>query len=206
MHSTVLITFAVALAIAVALPGPGILSVVSCAIAHGFESALAMIAGLVLGDLIYFTFAIGGLAALARSMGEFFYVVKLIGGVYLIWLGVKLWQQSRRERAQVDAAPRVRRGRRRSFVAGFLVTISNPKVIGFYAGLLPTFVDLGRLTLTEALTMAGVVVLTVAAIPALYAYAADRSRRFLTSSKRMKLLDRTAGTVLIASGITVATR
>ncbi len=165
-----------------------------------------MIAGLVLGDLIYFTFAIGGLAALARSMGEFFYVVKLIGGVYLIWLGVKLWQQSRRERAQVEAAPMVRRGRRRSFVAGFLVTISNPKAIGFYAGLLPTFVDLGRLTLMEAFTMAGVVVLTVAAIPALYAYAATRSRRFLTSAKRMKLLDRTAGTVLIASGITVATR
>ncbi|HVU36686.1 MAG TPA: LysE family translocator [Opitutaceae bacterium] len=206
MHPTVLVTFAVALAIAVALPGPGIFSVVSCAMAHGFRSALAMIVGLVLGDLIYFTLAIAGLAALARSMGEFFYIVKLIGGGYLIWLGVKLWRQSRHAPAQVDVARTVTRSHHRSFVAGFLVTISNPKVIGFYAGLLPTFIDLERLTLTEAFTMAGIVVLTVATIPALYAYAAARSRRFFQSARSLKVLNRTAGTVLIGSGITVATR
>lgn len=206
MHVTVLITFSLALAIAVALPGPGVFSVVSCAVAHGFKSALAMIAGLVLGDLIYFTCAIAGLAALARSLGEFFYVVKLVGGVYLIWLGVKLWRRARREPQGFETVRVPPPAHRRSFVAGFLVTISNPKVIGFYAGLLPTFIDLGRLTWSEALTMAGIVVLTVATIPALYAYAAARSRRLLGSARSLKVLDRAAGTVLIGAGVAVATR
>jgi threonine/homoserine/homoserine lactone efflux protein len=92
MHAPVLIAFAAALAVAVALPGPGIFAVVSCALGRGLRDALALIAGIVVGDLIYFAFAVLGMAALARSMGELFAVVKLAGAAYLIWLGVKLWR------------------------------------------------------------------------------------------------------------------
>ena len=63
MHPTVLAAFAVALAIAVALPGPGIFAVVSCALARGLRAALALIGGIILGDLIYFTLAVLGMAA-----------------------------------------------------------------------------------------------------------------------------------------------
>lgn len=207
MSAPLLFTFAVALSIAVALPGPGIFSIVSCAIGRGFRPALAMTSGIVVGDVIFFTLAVLGLAALARSLGELFFFVKLAGALYLIWLGVKLWRAQPEEAGDAaTGAALPQRSYGRDFVAGFLVTISNPKTIGFYAGLLPTFVDLETLTWVNAVAMGGIVVLVVALIPAAYALAAARSRRFFQSARSLRVLNRAAGTMMIGSGITVATR
>jgi threonine/homoserine/homoserine lactone efflux protein len=204
MHLSVLAAFTAALAIAVALPGPGIFAVVSCALGRGLRAALALIAGIIIGDLIYFYLAVTGLAALARSMGEFFIIVKFAGAAYLVWLGLKLWreQPAAPSAAEMPPAP----GDRRNLIAGFLVTIGNPKTIAFYAGLLPTFIDLEQLSAGDALAMGGIVVLVVGLIPAAYALAAASSRRFFRSPARLRLLNRTAGTMLIGSGVTVATR
>jgi threonine/homoserine/homoserine lactone efflux protein len=205
MHASVLLAFAAALAIAVAIPGPGIFAVVSGALGRGFREALALIVGVILGDLVYFTLAVLGLAALARSMGELFIVIKLAGAAYLIWLGVKLWRQPPVPMA-TDAGAAPQRGFRRSLVGGFVVTISNPKTIAFYAGLLPTVVDLPRLTAAEALAMAGIVVVIVGTIPAAYALAAAGSRRFFARPECLRLMNRTAGTMMIGTGVAVVTR
>jgi threonine/homoserine/homoserine lactone efflux protein len=206
MHLPVLAAFAAALAIAVALPGPGIFAVVSCALGRGLRAALAMIGGIILGDLIYFYLAVLGMAALARSMGEFFIIVKFAGAAYLVWLGIKLWREKPAEPVAADAAEATGVGDRRNLVAGFLVTIGNPKTIAFYAGLLPTFIDLEKLSAGDALAMGVIVILTVGLIPAAYAVAAAASRRFFRSPARLRMLNRTAGTMLIGSGVTVAVR
>ena len=207
MSTTLLFTFSIALSIAVALPGPGIFSIVSCAIGRGFRPALAMTAGIVAGDLIFFTLAVLGLAALARSLGELFFFVKLAGALYLIWLGIGLWRAQPSVTADQPAgAAAPRRSYGQDFAAGFLVTIGNPKTIGFYAGLLPTFIDLDRLSLANAVAMGAIVVLVVGLIPAAYALAAARSRRFFQSARSLRVLNRTAGTMMIGSGITVAMR
>jgi len=208
-----LLVFAVALAIAAGIPGPGVLAVVSCAIGRGLKAALLMTIGLVIGDLVYFTAAILGMAALAHSMGELFFIVKLAGAAYLIWLGVKLW------RAKVDLAPaaslqtdaasqplRQPRGHIGNLLAGLGVTLGNPKTIAFYAGLLPTFIDLQRLTFPTAIAMAGIVVLLVGGIIATYALVAAQARGFLGNRRYLKLVNRTAGTMMIGAGVTVATQ
>jgi threonine/homoserine/homoserine lactone efflux protein len=204
MHPSVLAAFAAALAIAVALPGPGIFAVVSCAIGRGFREALALICGIIIGDLIYFYLAVLGLAALAHSLGELFIVVKFAGAAYLIWLGVKLWRQRPAGLAAAEGAATPQRGFRRNLLGGLAVTVSNPKTIAFYAGLLPTFIDLGKLSLGDAAAMGGIVVLTVGGIPAAYAWAAAGSRRFFNHPARMKAMQRTAGTMMIGAGVTVA--
>ena len=206
MHPTVLAAFAVALAIAVALPGPGIFAVVSCAIGRGFREALALICGIIIGDLAYFYLAVLGLAALAHSMGEFFIVVKFAGAAYLIWLGVKLWRQQPAAMSASAGGVAPQHGFRRNLLGGLLVTVSNPKTIGFYAGLLPTFIDLPKLSLGDAVVMGGIVVLTVGGIPAAYAAAAARSRKFFNHPARMKAMHRAAGTMMIGAGVTVASR
>jgi threonine/homoserine/homoserine lactone efflux protein len=203
MHLSVLLAFSAALAIAVAIPGPGIFAVVSCALGRGFREALALIAGVIIGDLLYFTLAVLGMAAMARSMGEFFIVIKLAGAAYLIWLGVKLWRQPPATLSTSGtAAPQ--RGFRRSLLGGLFVTLSNPKSIAFYAGLLPTFVDLEKLSASDAFAMGLIVVLVVGAIPAAYAFAAAGSRRFLSEPSRLKIMNRAAGTMMIGTGVTVA--
>jgi threonine/homoserine/homoserine lactone efflux protein len=206
MHLPVLAAFAAALAIAVALPGPGIFAVVSCALGRGLRAALALIGGIILGDLIYFYLAVLGMAALARSMGEFFIVVKFAGAAYLVWLGIRLWREKPADPAAADATTPSVHGDRKNFVAGFLVTIGNPKTIAFYAGLLPTFIDLEKLSTGDAAAMGVIVILIVGLIPAAYAVAAAASRRFFRSPARMRMLNRTAGTMLIGSGVTVAIR
>lgn len=206
MHLPVLAAFAAALAIAVALPGPGIFAVVSCALGRGLRAALAMIGGIILGDLIYFYLAVLGMAALARSMGEFFIVVKFTGAAYLVWLGLRLWREKPAGPAAAEAPAPPAPGDGRNLAAGFLVTIGNPKSIAFYAGLLPTFIDLEKLSAGDALAMGVIVILLVGLIPAAYAVAAASSRRFFRSPARMRLLNRTAGTMLIGSGVTVAAR
>lgn len=206
MHLPVLLAFAAALAIAVAIPGPGIFAVVSCALGRGFREALALIVGVIVGDLVYFLFAVLGMAALARAMGELFIVIKLAGAAYLIWLGVKLWRQPPLTISANGESTAPRRGFWRSMLGGFLVTISNPKTIAFYAGLLPTFVDLEKLSVVDAFAMGITVVLIVGLIPAAYALAAAASRRLLNQPGRLKLMNRAAGTMMIGTGLTVAAR
>ena len=205
MHLSVLLAFSLALAITVAVPGPGIFAVVSCAIGRGFRESLALICGMVIGDLIYFTLAVLGLAALAHTMGEFFVIVKLAGAGYLIWLGVKLWRSPPAAMTEAgENAPQ--RGFKRSLLGGLMVTIGNPKAIGFYAGLLPTLINLDKLSVGETVAMEGIVVLMVGGIPAIYAYAAASSRRFFHRPARMQALQRTAGTMMIGAGVSVAAR
>lgn len=204
MHLPVLLAFAAALAVAVAIPGPGIFAVVSCALGRSFREALTLIVGVIIGDLLYFTLAVLGLAALARSLGGFFLVIKLAGAAYLVWLGLMLWRQPPAVMDTIGEAAVPPRGFRRSLLGGLMVTISNPKTIAFYAGLLPTFVDLQHLSGGEALAMGAIVVLIVGTIPATYAFAAAGSRRFLSRPDRLKVMNRAAGTMMIGAGVTVA--
>lgn len=200
------LVFAIALSIAVATPGPGIFAVTSCAIGRGFRDAVALTCGIVVGDLIFFLLAALGMTALAHSMGDLFLYVKFAGAAYLVWLGVKLW------RARVETAPDGRplparqRGFWRNALAGTALTLGNPKTIAFYAGLLPTFVDLEHLTAGDAALMMLIMLPVVGGIPTAYAYAAARARRFLNNPRRVRLMNRTAGTMMIGSGIAVAAR
>lgn len=209
-----LLIFAITLGIATAIPGPGALAIISCAIGRGLKSALIMACGLAMGDLIYFTAAILGMAALAHSLGGLFFIVKLMGASYLIWIGIKLWR-SKIEVSEIDTAPATtssenraishqQRGHLATLLGGLGVTLGNPKVVAFYAGLLPTFIDLKRLTMPNAVAMAGIVVLLVVGIMGSYGAAAAKARGFLGNRRHLKLVNRTAGTMMIGAGVTVA--
>jgi threonine/homoserine/homoserine lactone efflux protein len=205
MQVHVFAVFTLALMIAVATPGPGIFAIVSCALSRGFRDAVAMTCGMVIGDLIYFSLAVLGMAALAHSMGDFFLIVKLVGAAYLVWLGLKLWR-AKVEVAVTDPALPSTHGFGRNLVAGLTVMLSNPKAIAFYAGLLPAVVKLDQLSLGDTLVMGLIVIGVVGGIPTLYALAASRTRRFLGSSRRIKVMNRTAGTMMIGAGVAVASQ
>jgi len=180
--------------------------VVSCAVGRGLRESLALVAGMVVGDLVYFYCAVVGLAALARTSGDVFVWVKLAGAAYLVWLGLRLWLQRPAIGVEKPGSTPPRRGGWRNVLGGLAVTLGNPKAIAFYAGLLPTFIDLERLSLAESVTMGGIVVLIVAGILAAYAAAAAGSRRFLAEAGRIKLMNRAAGTMMIGAGLSVAVR
>lgn len=178
-------------------PGPGVFATLARALASGLGPALIMSAGIVTGDLVFLVLAIYGLAALAEWMSGLFTLVKLLGGAYLIWLGYRIWT-SKPDPAALRAAPR---GSSHShFLSGLAITLGNPKVILFYMGFLPTFVDLTRLGHRDVLVVAVTVSLVVGGVLLAYAVAAARARTLFTSEAAVRRLNRGAGGVMVATG------
>lgn len=205
MSISALLTFALAMLLLALSPGPGVFATVAQSLSSGFRSSLDLIAGIVAGDLLFLLAALLGLASAARLLGEFFIVVKLLGGAYLIWLGIRMWV-ARPHGASPPIGNQAGGRRRERFLSGLGITLGNPKVIVFYAGLLPNFLDVTVFSLPAALMSATVVVVVLGGVMGAYAYGADRARRLFTTPRAVRCLNRGAGTVMIGAGVAIATR
>ncbi len=183
------VPYAIALAIAAAIPGPGIAASVGKALGAGFRPALYFATGLVLGDLTYLTLAVLGLAALATAFSGLFLVIKIAGALYLAYLAVSFW------RAGIDpekVAAERGQGFWSSVLGGYSVTLSNPKTIIFYMALLPTVVDLSSVTPSRfaGLVVVTIIVLYMVVVP--YIALAAQARTFLRNPRALKTINRTA--------------
>ncbi|MEM1377101.1 MAG: LysE family translocator, partial [Pseudomonadota bacterium] len=92
MELTSFVTYAVALAIAAVIPGPGVIALVANALGAGFRHTFPMVLGLTLGDVIYLAAAVLGLAYLAQTFGAAFVIIKYCGAAYLAWMAIKMWR------------------------------------------------------------------------------------------------------------------
>lgn len=187
-----------ALAIFVASPGPGVFAVIARALSHGFLASLSFIFGVILGDLTYLSFAMLGLSAVATAFGRFFVLVKIAGGLYLIWLGISAWRSAKTIKTQELKAEK-----KQGLIAGLLLTLGNPKVILFYLGFLPTFVDLNSLSLQTALLIAALVALVILVVLGSYAFFAAKLRGFFSNRQARANLQRFSAAVLAVLGIVV---
>ena len=196
--------FAAAMVILAASPGPGVFATTARAMSSGFRPALALIWGIVLGDIIFLLFAVFGLSMVARVLGKLFFIVKICGGAYLVWLGIKIWLQ------EPEAVPTHRNSATRSnwgnFASGLLITLSNPKVILFYCGFLPTFLELSALTMIDLAIVVGMITIVLSGVLATYAFLASRARKIFTNERAVKRLNRAAGGVMVTAGVAIAVR
>ena len=177
-------------------PGPGVLTTVSKALSAGFVRTIPLILGIVLGDLLFLLFAVYGLSFVAESFHGLFGWIRIAGALYLIGLGVTLW----RTKAQAHAGP-LPYASRQSFLSGLSITLGNPKVILFYLGFLPAFMDLETLSGYDVLTVATIVSLILGSVMLLYALVASRAKALFQNDKRQKLIQQIAGTVMISAGV-----
>ncbi len=199
-----IITFSLAMFVLAATPGPGVFATVASSLSSGFRQTLFLIAGIILGDLFYLLFAIFGLSFIAQTMAEVFTLIRFVGGGYLVYLGIKIWRiapQCHLPNQPVQTLPG-----RQQFISGLFITLSNPKVIIFYCGFLPTFINLKDLPYTDIMTIAILVTLILGCILCGYSYAGSRTRRLFSSATAMRYLNRSAGAVMATTGIVIATR
>jgi threonine/homoserine/homoserine lactone efflux protein len=183
-------------------PGPAVVAISARALASGLLPAFAFNLGVVAGDLVLMLLAVFGLAAVAQALGPWFVVVRVAGGLYLIWLGWRLWTATPEAPGIEPVAPA--RAFRRNAMGGFVLTLGNPKAIVFYAAFLPTFVDLARIDGADIAIIAAVIAGVLTVTNMTYGVLAARARGLFRSARAMRNLNRGAGTMMIGAGAVVA--
>ncbi|MBC8440352.1 MAG: LysE family translocator [Deltaproteobacteria bacterium] len=196
-------SLAIAMFILAATPGPGVFATISRSLASGFVPSLAVIAGIVTGDIIFLLFAIMGMSVIAQAMGNFFVVIKIVGAAYLIFIGIKIWRSKPVQVQEIKGGKNKNYG---NFLSGLFITLSNPKVILFYCGFLPTFMDLSSLGPIDICIVAITISIVLSSVLIFYAYLANQARVFFSSTGSVKRLYRTAGGVMIVAGVAIAAK
>ena len=202
-----LLVFIGVAAIVIVIPGPDTAVVTKNVLLHGRRAALATSVGVSAGLSVWTLAAAGGVASLVRASAVAFTVLKLIGALYLIWLGVQALRAARHAHASEHAAlaPTSRAlGTLGGFRQGLLSDLANPKIGIFFTSLLPQFVDPGRPVLVPFLALGAVFVLMTLAWLSVYCLIAARAAETLRRPRVKAALDRFTGVVLIAIGIRLA--
>jgi threonine/homoserine/homoserine lactone efflux protein len=195
-------TIALAFAVAMASPGPGVMAVVSRALAFGWRGNLGFILGMVIGDLIFIVLAVSGLAALAHAFAPVFETIKYLGAAYLVWLGIKTWRAARLP-VEVAAAPP---GQAQGLVGGLVLTLANPKTMVFYLALFPAVADLPALVVRDVAVLMVIAAIILSSVMLGYSLAAARVRALLRSPRALGNLNRGVAVVMVGVGIAVAAR
>jgi threonine/homoserine/homoserine lactone efflux protein len=197
MTMLTLFTFGAAMFLLAASPGPGVFATVARALASGFGHGAVLVLGIVTGDLIFLLLAVYGLSTMAEILGSLFVFIKYAGGLYLIWLGVTIWSSSPKPVALKGIEEL---SWKKNFLSGLVITLANPKVILFYLGFLPTFVDLASLSNMDILAISLVVSTVLGSVLLCYAWAASRAGQIFKNKKALKMTNRCAGGVMITAG------
>jgi threonine/homoserine/homoserine lactone efflux protein len=204
MDIVTLAAFTVAYAIAVLVPGPGVAAVVARALGGGFGAAFPMVLGILVGDLVYLVFALFGLAAIATWFGPVFVVIKWASALYLLYIAWQFW--SAKPGSEQVGAKKDGSGWK-TFLSGFMLTMGNPKTIVFYLALLPTVIPLDKpITVVGFTELTGIVIVVLLIIGCGYAGLAAAARDFFTSSRALRVLNRTAAVIMASAAVFVIAR
>lgn len=185
-----------AMAVLATVPSVSVLAVsarsASCGFVHGAFTAM----GVVVGDLLFILLAMFGLALLVDTLGSMFFLVKYLGGVYLIWLGIAIWRARARATKIEDATDSSLLS---SFMTGLLITLGDQKAVLFYLGFLPAFIDMAAMTYFDIGAVVAITILAVGGVKLCYAYAADRAGA-LFGIKAGEAMNIIAACIMIAAG------
>ena len=195
--------FAAALFVAAGSPGPSIAALVARVISKGFRDVFPFLAAMWIGEGIWLSFAVFGLAVVAQTFHLAFVVVKWIGVAYLAWLAWKMWtapvEAKAGELPKEDSPLKL-------FVAGMAVTLGNPKIMMFYLALLPTIIDLASVTMVGWLELVATMAVILVAIDLSWVLAAAQARRLLKSRRAMRIANRVSAATMAGAAAAIAAR
>lgn len=202
MDLTALVIFAGALAISAGSPGPSIAALVARVLTRGYSDVMPFLFAMWLGEAIWLACAVFGLVAIAQTFQGLFAVIKYAGIAYLLYLAWKMWTApSTIEEHEIA----LRTSPLRMFLAGFAVTIGNPKIMVFYVALLPVIIDLSQVTLLAWAELTVTMLVVLVAVDLAWVLLASRARRFIRSPRAVRLTNRAGATVMAAAAAAMAT-
>lgn len=185
-------------------PGAGAISAMSSGLKYGFARGYWNTAGLILGIMFQFMVVGVGLGAVLAASGTAFAIVKYIGVAYLIYLGVRQFRADAAPVA-VDAGNPARSSIRELVVRGFFINASNPKGTVFLLAVVPQFIDPARQLTPQYAAIAATLAFTDTVAMAVYTLLAAKVLRLLRSSRHIRWMNRTFGSLFVVAGVFLAT-
>ncbi len=202
--ATDVLAYAIALGVAAGLPGPGITALVARSVSGGVLAGYAMLIGLIVGDLVFLTFAVFGLGLLAQTFSSVFTIIRWVSVAYLMYLAWQFWTADRQE---ITTADNSHKTLLMAAVTGLAITLSNPKAIAFYLALLPLVLDLSNISVSVLTTvLAPVAILVLLFVGSVYILGAISVRRALSSAKAQRRLHRTAALAMAGTAFSIVAR
>ena len=189
------------------VPGADMALVMRQVFVGGTALAQRTIFGNLTGLVVHATALAIGLSALLVASAEAYTIVKVAGGIYLIYLGVQSLRSARRGRGSDEvgvAGPGRAPSMRTAYLQGLISTVLNPKPALLFLTFLPQFVDETRPVVPQIAFLAGVHILVGLTWMTLYAHLVARAHRTLTRGDVHRWLESATGVVLIALGLRVA--
>jgi threonine/homoserine/homoserine lactone efflux protein len=201
MTATALLGFSLALMVAAGSPGPSIAALVARVLTGGLREVLPFLAAMWIGEAVWLTVTVAGLAVVAQAFAMLLVVIKFAGVAYLLWLAWRMWTAD--AEAPGDQMPSGQRPWR-MFLAGMAITLGNPKIMVFYLAVVPTLLDLGHLTLPAWAELTLTMFVVLMAIDLGWAVAAARARRLLRNRRAVRIANRTSATVMAGAAAAIA--
>jgi threonine/homoserine/homoserine lactone efflux protein len=196
------LAFVAASALIGLIPGPGVTSIISYAIGSGRRTALASVAGMTVGNTIAITLSLAGVGALLSASALAFSILKWVGALYLIGLGLlTLWKA--KARATATAPARVIRPHA-AFLSNVAVGTFHPKTIVFFVAFVPQFISAHASYFAQAALLTVSFCATVLVTDTAYALAASGASGLLRRPKVALWSRRASGGLLVAAGVVTA--
>lgn len=200
------ITFFVAACIIAISPGSGAVLSMSHGLSYGVRKATGTILGLQAGLLLVLFIAGAGVGSILLASEVAFNIVKIVGALYLIYLGFSQWRAQAGmapDMPSQTASPVAAPALRKRFLLGFLTNATNPKGIIFLVAVLPQFINHNAPLLPQLLILAATMCTIDLAVMHSYAFAAASMQRYLRDARAVKMQNRVFGGILMAVGATL---
>jgi threonine/homoserine/homoserine lactone efflux protein len=187
-------------------PGQDTMFILGRSLTGGLRSGIASALGIGVGSIFHTLAAAAGLSAILAASPAAFFIIRIAGALYLVYLGGKLLLSKTHEYAQMHAAAADEGSVSSAFRQGILTNILNPKVALFFLALLPQFIEPDSMSKTLAFLMLGITFVITGTLWCLVlAFGAARLRQFFRGNPRVRsTIDRVTGGLFIALGIRLA--
>ena len=188
-----------ALALA-AVPGPTVTVIIANSLRFGARAGLLNVAGTIAAGLVWLALATLGLGAAIRVMGIWFDLLRYAGAIYLVWLGLRLLFS---KGSAFDGSAATGVGAHGFFWQGFVVLLSNPKVLVLFGMLIPLLLGANGDIERGTLLLGGTFIIIAAVTDTVYALLAGQAGSWMSRS-RIRAVEVVSGTFLAAAGVWMA--
>jgi homoserine/homoserine lactone efflux protein len=182
-------------------PGPGVILTLTNAIRFGGAGAVNGILGIAFGTFIVAAISATSIGILLATSSIAFGIMKTVGAIYLIYLGIRLWRSSG---ISIDYLGITKRSRRRQFSEGLMLQLTNPKAVFFFMSIFPQFVDFTRPYFGQFALLVPSYSGLVIVIHLGYAYLATSARGWLVSDAGGRMVNRLGGGTFVCFGVALA--